>query len=268
MGGQRAQTVAVGQAGAAQRAPALARAVPLRGKGVAGCGAASLVGGGRDGGEPFYLEGCGGGAGGRPGRLAGSPGRLAGGTSPGHAGTTAVRGGLAGLPDDVEAPPDWNSPFAAQWSLRHGGPVTLPDPGEVTARHADSGDSGLTVRYDLPERGEVYEIPSGTCLPAACSGYDECGENEPPLVKPGTRQATCKDASHRFSGTINPCDSGAEDLLREAWCMLRENLDIVKWVSCMGFCERDVLVALIRRPDDHLFWMECREDVVDASARA
>lgn len=37
----------------------LARPVPLRDEGVAGCGAASSVGGGRDGGEPFYVEGCG-----------------------------------------------------------------------------------------------------------------------------------------------------------------------------------------------------------------
>ncbi len=192
----------------------LARAVPLRDAGVAGCGATSTVGGGRDGGEPFYLEGCGcggacgGGADAAPGRCAGAPGHFPGGSTPGHAGTTAVRGELAELPDDVEPPPDWNSAFAAEWSLRHGGPVTLPEPDEgnfLTPRGDGEGDEGggLTPRWNEGEEDRYCACET----PKVILGSEVAGGSVPLLY-------SCDDWG----------DSVA--IIRRAWQVLLDNQDL------------------------------------------
>ena len=107
------------------------------------------------------------------------------------------------------------------------------------------------TRLGLPENADDQ-----TCFGVEGSRWNHRSESEclPPLLNRKTSTKACNYSSDEMDvitrwTVFGGCHDTMESLLRKAWCLLLENLDIVDWVLCMvygpdaGSCLQDIIVG-------------------------
>lgn len=114
--------------------------------------------------------------------------------------------------------------------------------------------SGINRVADCTRLGLPSNADDQTCFGSLGSLWNHRSESEclPPLLNRTTSTQACNHSSEEMDfitrwTVFGGCHDTMERLLRKAWCLLLENLDIADWVLCMvygpnaGSCLQDII---------------------------
>lgn len=129
---------------------------------------------------------------------------------------------------DVYPPVEARSGFPAKWSVaRNVREPTIPSKG---SSGSDSMPNNWTHTLGLQgaEQPEDFPIPDEV----ACEPLRSC--SAPAFNrKPASHTDACSSDSGGESAHVVGCSTSIEGILRDAWCMLKENFDLVTFANCL-----------------------------------
>lgn len=131
--------------------------------------------------------------------------------------------------------------------------LDLFDPPRVVPRGGSTLHSGGATRF--------FEVPPPGDWGSSCRVLNTC---DPPLVQdrdPSDYEAPCRNETHGENVNIKDSCVEWQGLLQAAWCMLRENTDLVRWICCMlrGDETCDAILSLLSRDSPFLVDIKCQD---------